>query len=136
MTPKKHKLDIFRVLGQISKKNQEFFPSLTVEEQKGLQPLIVQRWLSGTRSMRQIMFLNEICCPFVLKDGRSDTIGTKQSARKPLIHRLLLMWFVSFLDIIQWMLLMHCHYYLIMSLWTMLNNWDINQTISRKSKKN
>lgn len=55
----KHKVDIFKVLGNINKKDREFYTSLSEEEQKGIHPLVLMRWMSGVKSPRQIMFLNE-----------------------------------------------------------------------------
>lgn len=55
MTDKKFKLDIFDVLKRISKKEVRF----TEEEEKSLQPIVVMRWLSGSKSERQIYMLNQ-----------------------------------------------------------------------------
>lgn len=66
--PKKkvnHKLDIFQVLDNISRKNAEFYRNLTDEEQKALMPLIVARWLSGSSSARQVYFINELVNPHI-----------------------------------------------------------------------
>ena len=64
-SPKKHKLDIFKVLSQISTKDRNFYSSLEDDQKKALQPLVVMRWLSGTKNIQQIYFLNELVNPFV-----------------------------------------------------------------------
>lgn len=65
MAKQERKLDIFRVLSHINKKDIHFYSSLTDEEQKGFAPLVVQRWLSGTKDPGQIIFLNELVNPFI-----------------------------------------------------------------------
>lgn len=54
-----HKVDIFKVLGDINKKDQNFYSKLSDEEKKALHPLVLMKWMSGTTSERQIMFLSE-----------------------------------------------------------------------------
>lgn len=68
--PAKHKLDIFHVLSKISTKDREFYSKLNEEEQKAVVPLVVMRWLSGTKDMRQIIFLNELVNPVVFSFTR------------------------------------------------------------------
>lgn len=63
MTSKR--VDIFKLLTALSKKNQKFYEELTEEEKRTVAPLVVMRWLSGTQSARQVYFLNELVNPFV-----------------------------------------------------------------------
>jgi len=65
LSPVKHKFDIFQLLGGLSKKDTKAYTSLSEEEQKGVMPLVVMRWLSGTDDARQVYFLNELVNPFV-----------------------------------------------------------------------
>ena len=64
-TPKKHKFNIFDVLGKINKKNTKFFRAMPQEEQKAIAPVVLMRWMSGTTDARQIFFLNEAVNPYV-----------------------------------------------------------------------
>ena len=59
------KLDIFRVLEAINDKDIAFIDKLTEEEAKAFVPFVVQRWLSGTSSAKQVYFINELLNPFV-----------------------------------------------------------------------
>ena len=64
-TKPKHKNDIFEVLGKLNAKDGEYYDNLPEENQKALHPLLLQRWMSGTDSARQVFFLNEVVNPFI-----------------------------------------------------------------------
>lgn len=59
-----HKLDIFKVLSDISSHN-DVYSKLTPEERKGFSPLVIMRWLSGTQDQEQILRLNHQVNPYV-----------------------------------------------------------------------
>jgi hypothetical protein len=69
MAYKEYKLDMFQVLPQIDKKNAHFIDGLTEDEIKGFVPYTTMRWLSGTNSAYQIMFINELVNPFMFSLG-------------------------------------------------------------------
>lgn len=65
-TPKpKHKNNIFDVLNHASTKDVEYYAGLAEDQQKALQPLLLQRWMSGTSSAQQVYLLNEVVNPYV-----------------------------------------------------------------------
>lgn len=59
------KLDLFKLLDAISKKNKTYYRELSPEEQKEVAPLVIMRWLSGTKDPTQVFFLNQVVNPFV-----------------------------------------------------------------------
>ncbi len=65
MSEQKYKLDIFKVLEKLSLKDRKYFASLSEEDIKSLQPLVLMRWMSGTSEARQVYFLNELLNPMV-----------------------------------------------------------------------
>lgn len=62
---KNNQLDIFQVLGKIDVQDAHYYTKLDSQQQKAFQPYVVQRWLSGTKSPGQIVFLNELVNPYV-----------------------------------------------------------------------
>jgi hypothetical protein len=69
MATKERSLDIFTLLDQIDRKNFDIWESLTEEQRKDFSPLVVMRWMSGSSSIRQTVFLNEIVNPVVFSLG-------------------------------------------------------------------
>ena len=57
--PKKFALDIFSVLARLNKGELSLWSSFTPEEQKGFAPYVITRWLSGTKSALQLIYVNE-----------------------------------------------------------------------------
>jgi hypothetical protein len=60
MTTKAYKTDIFDLMRRIDKGDHQLWSKLTEEERKGLSPLLVMKWMSGTSDLRQIVFLNTL----------------------------------------------------------------------------
>lgn len=59
------KLNIFDILGQLDDKNYDFYQIATSDVQKQIVPLVLMRWMTGTKNEQQIMFLNEFVNPVV-----------------------------------------------------------------------
>jgi hypothetical protein len=89
------KLDIFWLLSEINKRNFNIWESLTVEQQKGFSPIVVQRWLAGTHDTEALRKLNDNVNPYVFALGKypnlllklMSTTGNKKTNRyfwKPL----------------------------------------------------
>lgn len=74
-----YKLDIFALLAEIDRKNINYYDTLSDEEQKGFQPFVVMRWLSGTKDSGQVCLLNEITNRYIFN----------LSNHKGLLYRLL-----------------------------------------------
>lgn len=59
------KLDIFKLLSQIaSPSSGDIYAKLSDDEKKGFAPLVVMRWMSGTKDERQIIALNTFANKF------------------------------------------------------------------------
>lgn len=61
----KQKLDIFEVLGQLNNKNTTYYQQLEPEIQKQIQPLVVNRWMTGTSDDAQVYIDNEVVNPYI-----------------------------------------------------------------------
>jgi len=64
-TPKKYKLNIFDVLDRINKKDRFYYRNLSDEDKKGILPVVLMRWLTGTKSPLHIELVNKIVNPVV-----------------------------------------------------------------------
>lgn len=65
----KFSLDIFKLLSDLSSK-ADAYAKLSDDEKKGFAPIVVQRWLSGTKDERQVIALNTFANPHVFSLGR------------------------------------------------------------------
>lgn len=67
MTDKKKegKVDLFVALEKLSKADINFFDTLSQSDKKSLAPVVVMRWLTGTKDKQQIQFINHFVNPFV-----------------------------------------------------------------------
>lgn len=72
----KFKLDIFDVLNRIDRGEHHLYSTLSDDERKSFAPLVVMRWMSGTKDERQIIFLNELVNPFVFPLGKHQELLT------------------------------------------------------------
>lgn len=59
------KLDLFKILDAISRKNVDYYNTLTDEEKKEFQPFVIMRWLTGTYTKQQLFLLNALVNPVV-----------------------------------------------------------------------
>lgn len=55
-----NKLDIFEVLKKIDECDIKYFEKLSEDDLKSIHPLILMRWMSGTKDLAQIQRLNGI----------------------------------------------------------------------------
>jgi hypothetical protein len=60
-----NKLDIFETMKHVDDFDVDHFSELTEDQEKTLQPLVVMRWLSGTKDTKQIIRINSVINPFV-----------------------------------------------------------------------
>lgn len=59
------KLDIFEVLRKIDECDISYFENVTDDDLKTIAPLILMRWMSGTKDIKQVQRLNSIPNMFV-----------------------------------------------------------------------
>ena len=58
------KLDIFRALGALNKKDGAFCSKISSDELKSMQPFVVMRWATGTSDASQVFLTNEFVNPY------------------------------------------------------------------------
>lgn len=59
-------LDLFPSLATIGKsRDYEWYNKLSEEDQKEAKPVVIARWLTGTKDLQQILNLNEFVNPYV-----------------------------------------------------------------------
>ena len=64
------KLDIFKVLGDLSSGDHLTYRKLSDEEKKGFAPLVVMRWMTGTSDQRQIVAINSFANKYIFPLGK------------------------------------------------------------------
>ena len=74
------KLDIFRVLAAIDKKDGEFLSTLSPEEVKAYQPFLAMRWMTGTSDALQIYLTNEFVNPYAFALSQHKSLMSKLMA--------------------------------------------------------
>lgn len=57
---KERNLDIFWLLGELDRKNYDLWNKLTEEQRKEFSPVLVLRWMLGSRDPVQLLLLNEV----------------------------------------------------------------------------
>ncbi len=70
----KHKLNIFEILNSINVKNRGFYDSLSIEEQKTLQPVVLMKWMGGIVNEQQIIILNQFINKWVFSLSGHKTL--------------------------------------------------------------
>jgi hypothetical protein len=58
--PKARALDLFGLLGKIDRKNYDLWDNLSEAERKEFSPFMTAKWMSGTTSDVQVIFLNTL----------------------------------------------------------------------------
>lgn len=74
---KERKLDLFGILTKINKKDQQYYLSLSEDEQKEVIPLLLMRWLTGTSDFYQICLINEYINTYVFSLYKHKDLLTK-----------------------------------------------------------
>ena len=63
------KLDLFKILDSLGGKD-DAYAKLSDDEKKGFAPIVIQRWLSGTKDERQVVALNTFANKHVFALGK------------------------------------------------------------------
>ena len=63
------KLDLFKILDSLGGKD-DAYAGLSDDEKKGFAPIVIQRWLSGTKDERQVVALNTFANKHVFALGK------------------------------------------------------------------
>lgn len=72
--------DLFAGLGQLSRRNMQYYSELKPELQKSAVPLVMSRWLTGTSDRLQLIRLNTFVNPYVFSLGQDKELLFKLAA--------------------------------------------------------
>ena len=107
------KLDIFKVLGDLSTGDHLTYRKLSDDEKKGFAPLVIMRWMTGTSDAGQIIAINTYAnkaifplgkhpellamllasCSTQKRARRYNWLGLKSSKKKKLAHQVVMEYF-------------------------------------------
>lgn len=71
------KFDLFASLGQLSKRDLQWYEKQDEDTKKAVAPFIMMRWMAGTNDLAQIMRINTFVNPYAFSLGQEKPLLCK-----------------------------------------------------------